>query len=149
MKKICALLLLTSIFISCKKNNFQEENIAKSEELLTIKQINAFIKTQQQTIGKFEWSTASDVMIWSALQKSDKIASIGYKPAAEVDVANRLHLINIQDAAWVDAKEKTLWFQLVLFCLISMSNAMLWITFSPVANIAAPYYGVTPLAIDC
>ena len=108
MKKICALLLLTSIFISCKKNNFQEENIAKSEELLTIKQINAFIKTQQQTIGKFEWSTASDVMIWSALQQSDNIASIGYKPTTEGDVANRLHLINIQDAAWVDAKEKTL-----------------------------------------
>ena len=108
MKKIFLLLMLTSIFISCKKDKLQEEEINKSEELLTIKQINAVIKTQLETTGKFDWSTASDVMIWSALQKSDNIASIGYKPAGEGNVDNRLHLINIQETAWKDAKEKTL-----------------------------------------
>ena len=41
------------------------------------------------------------------------------------------------------------WFQLVLFCLVSMSNAMLWITFSPVSNLAATFYGVNSLAINC
>jgi subtilisin family serine protease len=109
MKKIFALLMLTAFFISCKKDKDLDGNTAsKNEELMTIKQINEFIKQQQQTTGKFEWSTASDVMIWSALQRGDQIASIGYKPAGEADVNNRLHEININDAAWVDAKTKTL-----------------------------------------
>ena len=113
MKKIFALLMLTSIFISCKKNKEMEDvSTLKNEELMTIKQINEFIKQQQQTTGKFEWSTASDVMIWSALQQGDKIASVGYKPASEGDVSNSLHTININDVAWVDAKVKTL--QLIL-----------------------------------
>ena len=41
------------------------------------------------------------------------------------------------------------WVQLVLFCLISMSNALLWITFAPIANIATSYYDVDSLAINC
>ncbi len=109
MKKIFALLMITSIFISCKKDKGLEDvSTSANEELMTIKQINEFIKAQQQANGKFEWSTASDVMIWSALQQGDKIASVGYKPLAAVDVNNNLHNININDAAWVYAKSKTL-----------------------------------------
>lgn len=44
---------------------------------------------------------------------------------------------------------KARWIQLVLFCLISMSNALLWITFAPIANIATTFYSVDPLAINC
>jgi subtilisin family serine protease len=109
MKKICALLMLTIVFVSCKKDKDLEDiSTSKNEELMTIKQINEFIKQQQQTTGKFEWKSASDVMLWSALQRGDNIAAVGYKSATETDVNNKLHTININDAAWVDAKNKTL-----------------------------------------
>lgn len=46
-------------------------------------------------------------------------------------------------------KYNTRWLQLCLFCAISMSNAMLWITFSPISTIAVTFYDVEPLTVNC
>jgi len=40
------------------------------------------------------------------------------------------------------------WFQLALFCVLSMSNALLWITFAPISNHAQEFYGVSTIAIN-
>ena len=37
---------------------------------------------------------------------------------------------------------------LLLFCLLSCVNGMMWIQFASVANIARGYFGVSALAID-
>jgi Subtilase family len=109
MKKVFALLMLTSFIISCKKD-LQEQQVdeVKADPIKSITEINNFIKTKLETTGKFEWSTASDEIIWSALQHSDKIAAVGYKPVNETNIDLRLHNININDAAWVAAKENIL-----------------------------------------
>lgn len=109
MKKVFALLMLTSFIISCKKD-LQEQQVdeVKADPIKSIAEINNFIKSKLETTRKFEWSTASDEIIWSALQHSDKIAAVGYKPSDEINVDSRLHTININDAAWVAAKENIL-----------------------------------------
>jgi subtilisin family serine protease len=113
MKKIFVTLLLASAFFSCKKiSNTQEIEEAKPVQLKSIAEINAMIKQQLNNTGSFNWSTASDVVIWSALQQSDYIASVGYKPANETNVNDKIHNININDATWQAAKENIL--QIVL-----------------------------------
>jgi hypothetical protein len=41
------------------------------------------------------------------------------------------------------------WSQLALFSLLSMSNALLWITFAPISNQAQSYYNVHTIWINC
>ncbi|MEP6844610.1 MAG: hypothetical protein ABI861_01340 [Panacibacter sp.] len=45
--------------------------------------------------GSFDWKDATDRMLWSALQNSDKIVSIGYKPSVETNIDDRISTINI------------------------------------------------------
>jgi subtilisin family serine protease len=109
MKKLFAVVITVSFFTSCKKDVTDHQNAEeKTNQLKTITQINAIIKQQLNTIGKFEWSTASDEIIWSALQQSDNIASVGYKPATENNINDKIHTININDAEWKTAKENIL-----------------------------------------
>ncbi len=105
MKKIFAIVMLASFIISCKKDLTQQQmDDVKTAPLISIKEINAFIKQKLETTSKFEWATASDEMIWSALQQSDFIASVGYKPATETNIDNRIHTIDINSAEWMAAK---------------------------------------------
>ncbi len=39
--------------------------------------------------GSFDWKNAGLATIWSALQHSDHILSVGYKPASEGDIDNQ------------------------------------------------------------
>lgn len=110
MNKRSALLLLAMIIFlnACRKINTSENQ----PELVGHDRIDAFIKQQLQANHKFDWSTASDEMVWSALQQSDKIMSIGYKPAGESGVEDRLATIDINDPAWKAARQSVL--QLIL-----------------------------------
>jgi subtilisin family serine protease len=109
MKKVLLIASCALFIISCKKD-LKNENVedVKPIAVKSITEINAFIKQKLEADGKFEWSTASDEIIWSALQQSDNIASVGYKPSNEINVENNLHNINIANAEWQNAKQKIL-----------------------------------------
>jgi subtilisin family serine protease len=110
MKKIFVGILFVSAFISCKKDkNIQEEIVEnKQEQLKSISEINAIIKQELNATGMFNWTSASDVVVWSALQQSDNIASIGYKPENETNINDNIANININEAKWKAAKENIL-----------------------------------------
>jgi subtilisin family serine protease len=111
MKKTIALIAVSAILLNaCKKNGNTPaaEEAIKNPELIPTATINQFVKQQLVLTNKFDWSAASDEMVWSALQQSDNIMSIGYKPASETNVNNKLHLIDINSAAWKAAKEQVM-----------------------------------------
>ena len=111
MRKNTLLLALVAIlfFNACKKaGNISNDISTNEKEILSTKTIDAFIFSQLQQHNKFEWNTASDEMVWSALQQSDKIMSIGYKPVDETNVESRLSNINIKDEKWQKAKQQVL-----------------------------------------
>jgi subtilisin family serine protease len=111
MKKIVLCCVLASlIFVSCKKESLQSGQ--ENEELLSTETIDAFIKKELNDHRVFEWQTASVQMVWSALQHSDNIMAIGYKPAAFTNVEDKMHLIDINDLSWQAARNKVL--QMVL-----------------------------------
>lgn len=110
MKKIFFLVAFAGILLlnACKKtvNNTQES--VNNPELTPTQAIDAFIRQKIQENHKFDWSTASDEMVWSALQQSDNILSVGYTPAGEMNVAQRLADININTGKWKAAKQQVL-----------------------------------------
>ncbi len=109
MKKIISFFVLSTVLFSCKKDlNNQEIETDKPVALKSINEINSIIKQELNITGTFNWSTASDDMIWSALEQSDHIASIGYKPAAETNINDKIHTIDIATAEWKAAKESIL-----------------------------------------
>ena len=108
MKKLFSYcLLLTVIFSSCKKTSIESAQQV-NEELVPTEVIDAFIKKQVATYKKFEWQMASYQMVWSALQHSDNIMSVGYKPAGTGNVDAYLHTIDVSTAEWKAAKNKVL-----------------------------------------
>ena len=108
MKK--ALLALAAIILllnACKKVNTETSPVAvDNPAVIPAAQINTFIKEQIKANNKFDWSSASDEMLWSALQQSDNILSIGYKPANERNIDNRLAEIDINSPWWKAAKNE-------------------------------------------
>ena len=100
-------MIASLIFASCKKV-IKEANVVEKTEIISTTVIDDFIKNQISTHRKFEWSTASDLMVWSALQQSDNMLSVGYKTDAAIAVEENLQNINIDDAEWKLSKEKIL-----------------------------------------
>jgi len=108
-KSLLAIVAIITVLNACKKvNTVSEQENIKNPAVLSSATINSFIKAQIEASGKFEWSTASDEMIWSALQQSDNILSVGYKPSNETSVDDRLADINIQAPRWKTAKNEVI-----------------------------------------
>ena len=108
MKKYLTICLSAMLLIvSCSKSNLGVEEQTAPEKF-SAQQIDAFIRQTIAVEHKFEWISASDAMVWSALQESDNILSVGYKPADMSTGAIRLEAININDTKWVSAKNEVL-----------------------------------------
>mgnify|MGYP003594007748 FL=1 len=108
MRKYYLFALLGMLFFAaCKKTSVSTEDTTMVEKLSSV-QIDAFIKQTIESKHKFEWSSADDQMLWSALQESDKIMSVGYKPADVSLNSIKLEEININDAAWKAARRQVI-----------------------------------------
>ena len=108
-KSLLALAAIILLLNACKKVSTETQTVSvDNPEVIPSAKINNFIKQQIEANNKFEWSSASDEMIWSALQQSDNILSVGYKPANEKNVENRLAEISINSSWWRAAKNEVI-----------------------------------------
>lgn len=106
---ICTLLIFLA---GCSKEQsnspkLDEQNFEQTDPL-SKREINQIIRSHTQSKAVFHWSTASDHVVWSAGMEGEQIYAIGYKPPTETDVDDRLHLIDIDDAPWVEARQRIL-----------------------------------------
>lgn len=93
--------------MSCTKTPAPRKQV-QDPSLIPAATIDAFIRQQLQEQSVFSWSAASDEMIWSALQQSDQVLSVGYRPAGETGVEERLASIQINDTKWLKARQQVL-----------------------------------------
>ncbi len=113
MKKLFPYLTFSLLLLAaCEKTVDKRTEEPIDEEVMSKDIINAKIKEVLTAEHKFEWQSVSDVMVWSALQQSDKVMSVGYQPAGFANVNDNLHNIDINTAPWKEAREKVL--QLIL-----------------------------------
>lgn len=108
MRKTIVWLAAVAALASCQKNSVKTEETITPPATKPVADINAQIRQVLQQQGQFNWNSAPADMVWSALVQSDHILSVGYKPATETNVESRLHTININDAAWKNAKAAVL-----------------------------------------
>ncbi len=110
MKKITVLASAALLLYSCSKNDSLQtaDQSVNNPSVAPKGDINNLIKRSLETTGKFDWSTAPDEIIWSALEQSDHIASIGYKPASELDISTKMATIDINAKEWLAAKQAIL-----------------------------------------
>ncbi|MEO6040228.1 MAG: S8/S53 family peptidase, partial [Saprospiraceae bacterium] len=108
MKRSTLLLLAALLFIvhSCRKQDpaTASEILGKPDPTT----LDQFIRAKLETEGQFLWAWASDEQVWTALSNGDFVLSVGYQPVGEKDVADRLHLLNIQAPAWQTARQSIL-----------------------------------------
>ena len=115
MKKI-NLLYSISLFLlvfACKKQQVEPETkvLVKNEKgMVTKASIDSYITSTMKVNNDFKWAYANDEIVWSALNQSDKILSIGYKPAGwtSTDVTTNIQKINIQSKQWQEIKKQIL-----------------------------------------
>ncbi len=107
MQKMLAMLAVTVTIVSCQKTK-KEIVSAPNPDVKPITEINAYIRQTLQQQGQFNWNQAPADVVWSAVTQSDNILSVGYKPETETGVDNKLHTIDINDAAWKNAKARVL-----------------------------------------
>jgi subtilisin family serine protease len=120
MKKIFFALVAATVFFSaCTKTSNNDQintsvvSDARQVPLQTPQQINAIIKQSIENTGAFNWNDASDLTIYSAVMHSkEHLVSVGYQPADEKNVDQRLSQIHIRDAKWSQAKSQVI--QLIL-----------------------------------
>ena len=95
------------------QSNQQQPSELLTQPVLTTQQINAFIHQTLDLKGEFNWKDASDFMLYSAIMRSDDhMVSVGFKPADEQNVDDRLAKINIHDVKWAATKVQVM--QLIL-----------------------------------
>jgi subtilisin family serine protease len=92
---------------SCQNSNFQADEVTK--EAPSRKEIDAQVWKSMDNTGKFDWSSASNDMIWSALNLSDNVLSVGFKPAnSPTNISTTIDQIDITRGEWAEAKNQVL-----------------------------------------
>ncbi|TXI13952.1 MAG: serine protease [Pedobacter sp.] len=104
---------LLFLLCACKKPITNSGMVTPTGDLKSVisrASIDNYITNSIKSKGDFKWAEASDEQVWSALSQSDKVLSVGYKPAgwAAADVYTNIHTINVQSKAWQEAKDAVL-----------------------------------------
>jgi subtilisin family serine protease len=108
MKKITSFALLIFAMSACNVESENDLASTSSETLISSSDLDKTIKNSLIKTGKFDWSQASDVEVWSALKQSDKVMSIGYKPENVGDINKTIHEIDINESSWKATKQRIL-----------------------------------------
>lgn len=113
MRKMLATATIAVLLLSACNKNTQDVAIhaegTSADPLRTTAEINAFIKKTIEEKGSFDWKDAPEDIVWSAIVHSkDQMVSVGFKPADEEQIDNRLSRINLKEGKWIAAKQTVL-----------------------------------------
>ncbi|GJM32769.1 MAG: hypothetical protein DHS20C18_17700 [Saprospiraceae bacterium] len=95
--------------LSCNKDSFQEAAVSKqTNDPQPQAEIDQFVLDQLEANGVFKWEIADDHMIWSAGMHSDQVMAIGYQPAGETNLKEKIHEVDLKTQAWTEARKKVI-----------------------------------------
>lgn len=108
MKNLSLSVLLAGVLAACQPTA-EEPQTPVARKTYTTRQIDEFIFEKLRQEGRFEWSTAPDDLAWSAFEQSDRVLSVGYRPAGTTgDFRDEIDNIDLQSPAWKSARERVL-----------------------------------------
>jgi len=100
------LILLAFVLFRCSDETTDVAPQPEQQEILSKAEIDDIIINSLKNTDEFNWSDASDQVIWSALIHSDSIVTVGYKPAGEGDINSRMSEINVKEPTWKKASDE-------------------------------------------
>lgn len=111
MRRFTLFTALLALAFSCgKENSLNLDNSLSNEHrgaaLKTRAEINRQALSLLNEHQKFEWRMVDAATVWSANLLGDSIMCIGYQPANEKNVNQRLHQIDIQRKEWKQVREE-------------------------------------------
>lgn len=106
MRKLSLSVLLAGLVIACQPSA-DELQAPVALKSYTTRQIDDFIFEKLQQEGRFEWNMAPDDLAWSAFEQSDRVLSVGYRPAGTTgDFRDQIDQIDLQSSDWKMARER-------------------------------------------
>lgn len=107
--KICSLLFLL-LLVGCSPEQLDEAiEPAAVATILPKAEINRLVEAHlQATHTVYDWNESAGEVLFSALHHGDFRAAIGYRPPGVENVRERIHQIDLQQAAWQDARRRIL-----------------------------------------
>jgi len=130
MKNLLLSLLACLLILSCRKTDSVSiiDNVSKKRP--AVDTLRLIIQQSLVNKGNFEWASVSSALLWSAIQRSSGIVSVGYQLAAKSFHENQLAVIDIQESEWVNTKqillEKLLLFEQQLNPSLELTDIMPW-----------------------
>ena len=111
MRRFTFFTVLLALAFSCGKENSLNLDNSPSDmhtgaAFKTREEINRQALSLLNEHQKFEWSMVDAHTVWSANLLGDSIICIGYQPANEKNVNQRLHQIDIQRKEWKQVREE-------------------------------------------
>jgi subtilisin family serine protease len=104
--------ILFSTIVSCQKGerslNASGPGVQNPESVVPKARINSFIYDQLAKTQHFEWKSANDSLLWSALVQGDSILAVGYQPAGFTNLADQMHTLNVADDNWKSARNQVM-----------------------------------------
>lgn len=128
IKKLLYVALSALLFVSCKKTI--ELNTISNPPLIQKSVIDSLIRNDVNLNHSFNWKNVNDEIVWSALQQSDHVLSIGYRPKNIEVTAENIANIDINNNEWKLAKEEVS--RIILKCEgatqknLTIENIELW-----------------------
>ena len=105
MKKIYySAIFFCLLFSACTSDEPVFNELTTPAEPLPPSVIDRTIRTTLEKQGEFSWRDVSTNVLWSALLRSDSVLAIGYQPANEANIAQKLHEIALSNPEWWHAK---------------------------------------------
>ena len=96
--------------LACSRDEVRLDSPQNGSELgdpLTKAELDRFILDRLQEGDEvFRWEWMNDHQLWSAAVRSDSVMAIGYKPAAEGDIRERMHEFDLQKSEWNEARQQ-------------------------------------------
>lgn len=108
MRKLSVSVLLAGVVAACQPTA-DDSPLPVVQKAYTTQQIDDFIYSTLRREGHFEWSTAPDDLAWSAFEQSDRVLSVGYRPAGTTgDFREQIDRLDLQSGDWKAARERVL-----------------------------------------
>jgi hypothetical protein len=106
-KNILLTLSIGIFLLGCSKENINDLE-QETTKIPSKAEVNAVIEAHLETGEVYKWQNATPEILAGALVHSDSVAFVGYKPADETNIKDKIHLIDVKEAAWKDARQKVI-----------------------------------------
>ncbi|MTI22395.1 protease [Fulvivirga sp. RKSG066] len=100
------LILMAFVLFRCSEDTTMVAPEQPQEDIISKAEIDNIIINSLQQNDEFNWSDASDKVIWSALIHGDSIITVGYQPDGSGDINSRMAEIDVNEPNWQKASDQ-------------------------------------------